>query len=239
MSTPTLTTGAGVGTTGALLAAWALALNVPYAALIALFGYDDVLREPPGVVLERFHAAGEPLVWAWLAFAFGALAFAPLSQRVEVAAGLSPGWSGPASAFAQFAGLARWVFAVPSLAAAYATGDEVTRRAAEATYAALHGYLGAGFGEVLGQLLILTWTVRLARGLWFQRRRVLAAIGFATVPLWVAGLSEPLHTVLPSLLVVESTPVAFMLWEAWLAALGITWAVDAWRLARTAPAVPA
>ena len=30
-------------------------------ALIALFGYDDILREAPGVVLARFAAGGEAL----------------------------------------------------------------------------------------------------------------------------------------------------------------------------------
>jgi hypothetical protein len=227
-------TSSSLRTTGAWLLAWVVALNVPYAALIQLFGYDDVLREPPGVVLERFHAAGEPLVWAWLAFALGALAFAPLSRRVELAAGLAPGWSGPASAFAQFAGLARWVFAVPSLASAYVAGDEATRRAAESTYAAVHGYLGAGIGETLGQLLVLVWTGHLARALWRQGRRALASIGGMTMPLWLAGLSEPLHSVLPSLPVIESTPLAFMVWEAWLAALAIAWLLASRRVPHAA-----
>jgi hypothetical protein len=212
--------------TGAWLLAFVVALNLPYVALVALFGYDDVLREPPGEVLARFHAAGPGLVWAWLAFALGALAFAPLAPRIEAGAGLTPGWSGPASAIAQFAGLARWVFVVPGLAAAWVDGDEAARRAAESTYQALHAYLGSGIGEVLGQLLLIAWTARLAAKLWRDGRRVLGGAGLATLPLWVAGLTEPLGTVLAGLPLVETTPLAFMGWEAWLAALGLSWLID-------------
>jgi hypothetical protein len=225
------------GATGAWLLAFVVVLNLAYTALIALFGYDDVLREPPGKVLERFHAAGPRLVWAWLAFAFGALAFAPLSRRVELAVGLTPGWSGPASAFAQFAGLARWAFAVPALAAAYVSGDDATQRAAEVTFAALHGYFGAGLGEVLGQMLLIVWSARVGAGLWRGGRRVLGGFGITLLPLWVAGLSEPLATILPGLPVLETTPIAFMGWEAWLAAIGVTWLGAAWRSARVCPAV--
>lgn len=216
-------------TTGAWLVAFVLALNLPYAALIALFGYDDVLREPAAVVLARFHAAGPPLVLAWLAFALGALAFAPLSRRVERVLGLAPGWSGPASALAQFAGLARWVFVVPGLAALHVEGDAAAREVAEALYAALHAYLGAGIGEFLGQLLLVAWMLRIGRALWGDGARWLAAAGLATVPLWVLGLSEPLSTVLAGLPVIETTPLAFMAWEAWLAAVGVTWIAAGWR----------
>ncbi len=216
--------------TALLLIGWLIAVSLPYGALIDLFGYDDVLREPPGVVLTRFAAAGEPLVWAWAGFAAAALAFAPLALRIERAAGLAPGWTGVASAFAQFLGLARWVFAVPALAALYGAGDAAQRAGAVAAYQALHGYLGAGVGEVLGQVLLIAWTARLAAKFWADGRRRLALVGAATLPLWVAGLSEPLGTVLPSLPLVETTPFAFMGWEAWLLAIAVVWLVESRRL---------
>lgn len=220
--------------TAALLLAFVIAVNAPYAALIALFGYDDILREAPGVVLTRFAAGGEALILAWAGFAFAALSFAPLATRIERAAGLVPGWSGPASALAQFAGLARWVFAVPVLATAYVQGDAATRAAAVASFQALHGYLGAGIGETLGQILLVVWTVRLAARFWTNGRRILAAIGAATVPLWIAGLTEPMATVIGRLPVIETTPFAFMGWELWLAAIGAVWLVESLRPARRA-----
>jgi hypothetical protein len=222
--------------TGLAVIAFVLAINTAFVALVQLFGYDDVLREPTAEILTRFRAAGTPLVVAWLAFALGALAFAPLSRRIEEELGLRPGWSGPASAFAQFVGLARWVFAVPALAVAHAHGDAAHRAAAETTFEALHLLLGAGVGELLGQLLLLGWTVRIAHTLWARGDRVIGGAGLATVPLWVAGLSEPLATVLPGLPTFEYAPVAFMAWEAWLLALGLRFVVAGRRAGRVVPA---
>lgn len=218
--------------TAGLLLIFILAVNLPYAALISLFGYDDVLREPPGDVLTRFAAGGEVLVLAWAGFAFAALSFALLSPRIERAAGLVPGWAGPASAFAQFAGLARWVFAVPVLATAYVEGNAGERASAVAAYQALHGYLGAGIGEILGQMLLIAWTARLAVAFWRSKRRLLAALGLVTLPLWIAGLTEPLGTVLPSLPLIETTPFAFMGWEAWLAAIAVVWLAESFGVRR-------
>lgn len=61
---------------GIALSAVAVLANIPYAALIALFDYDDVLRRPAGEVLELFHAGGSPLVLAWWTFGLSALGFA-------------------------------------------------------------------------------------------------------------------------------------------------------------------
>jgi hypothetical protein len=227
---------APLAATGAAVIAFVVAVSTAWVALMQLFGYDDVLREPTAVILTRFHAAGTPLVVAWLAFALGALAFAPLSRRVEEALGLRAGWTGPASALAQFVGLARWVFATPALALAHAQGDAARRAAAETTFEALHLLLGAGIGELLGQLLLLAWTVRIGRALWSCGERIVGAAGFATAPLWLAGLSEPLAAVLPGVPTFEAAPVAFMAWEAWLLALGVRMVVRGRRSRRAAVA---
>jgi hypothetical protein len=216
-------------TTGLLIFAFLVAVTLPYVALFDLFGYDDVLREPPGLVLDRFAAGGAPLVVAWMGFTLAAFAFAPIARRIERNAGLVPGWTGVASSVAQGIALARWVFAVPALAAAHASGDPALRAGAEATFVALHGFLGAGVGEVLGQVLLAAWTVRVAAGLWRQRRRALATAGAATVPAWILGLSEPLGTVIPGLPVIEAAPLAFVGWQAWLFALGAAILVDTHR----------
>jgi hypothetical protein len=217
----------------AALVAMVLALNLAFVALTQLFGYDDVLREPAGEVLRRFHAAGPSLVAAWTAFAAGALAFAWIGPAVEREAGLpGPHWLAPAAALAQTAGLLRWVTGVPVLAAAHEApgATQAARDAAEMAYLALHQFAGAAVGELLGQILLMAWTLRLALALRAAHPR-LAAAGLATLPLWLLGLSEPLATGWQGLPVVEAAPIAFMAWEAWLLALGLVWLAGALRRA--------
>ncbi|NKC31942.1 DUF4386 domain-containing protein [Falsiroseomonas selenitidurans] len=215
-----------------------LVLNAAFTVLSVLFGYDDVLRLPPGEVMARFHAAGPALVVAWIAFAAGALAFAWIGPMAERRAGLSgQGWLAPAAALAMAAGLLRWVVAVPVLAAAHQApgATEVTQVAMAAAYIALHQFAGAGVGEVLGQVLLCAWTLRLSLAL-APRQPWLAAFGLLLLPLWLLGLSEPLAAGLPALPVVEAAPIAFMAWEAWLVAIGLAWIVAALRPASPATA---
>ncbi len=54
--------------TGMAAIALAVAFNVPYAALAALYAYPQVLRRPPGEALDLFQAGGPPLVLAWIGF---------------------------------------------------------------------------------------------------------------------------------------------------------------------------
>lgn len=206
-------------TLGPILILFILALNLPYALLIELFGYDDILREPTGVTLAAYRAGGTPLVLAWLGFAVGALLFAPLAPKLDRAIGLTPGWTGQASAFAQTVGLARWVFIVPILADAHKDATPALLGTIDLLYRAQHQMFGTFIGEILGQLLLAAWTARYARRLW-SLNRPLAVIGGATLPLWFLGLSEPLATVLPGLIVIEVTPLAFIGWQAWLLGVG-------------------
>jgi hypothetical protein len=216
--------------TGAAMVVFVLALNVPYVMLMGMFGYDDILREPPGIVLQRFYYGGPMLVIVWLSFALGALAFAPLARHIENAAGLTPSWTGPASAIAQFVGLARWVFVVPILASAYvsADGQAAVQATLEVAFTTLHQTLGVLIGELLGQILLVCWTVRLAWGL-RGVRPFLAWFGAATVPLWIVGFSELLATGLPDSPVWPTTPLAFMAWELWLLTLGVVWIAEGLR----------
>jgi hypothetical protein len=221
---------AGLGVIG-----FVAVVNAAFTALVILFGYDDVLREPAAEVLRRFRAGGAPLVAAWAVFTAGALAFAWVGPMAERAAGARlPGWLAPAAGLAMAAGLLRWVVAVPALAAAHQApgAGEATRAAAEMAYLALHHFAGAGIGELLGQVLLMAWTLAFARAL-RPAHPWLALAGLATLPLWLAGLSEPLATGWPGLPVIEAAPIAFMAWEAWLVALGVVWIARSWRL--TAP----
>jgi hypothetical protein len=212
---------------GLMIPAFLLAVNIPYAALVALFGYDDVLRLPPGAILLRFHERQGVLAWVWLAFAVAALAFAPVAAAVDRALGQAPGLAGQASAVAQFVGLLRWALVVPVLAPLAA--DPARAAAAEAVFVVQHQVLGVMLGEILGQILLVAWTLRVALRLRALGRARLALAGLATLPLWLVGLTEPLASGVPGVPVVEATPLAFMAWQGWLAALGVA-------LLRRAPA---
>ena len=48
----------------------ALAFNLPFAWLGAVFDYPDILRRPPAEILEAFAAGGPGLVLAWYGFQF-------------------------------------------------------------------------------------------------------------------------------------------------------------------------
>jgi hypothetical protein len=217
---------------GVALAATAIAANFPYASLIDLFDYDDVLRRPPGEVLAAFHAAGAPLVWAWWTFglsAFGlAIAALALGEALKGgAARLSPLVSvfGVLSGVLQAAALFRWTFAVPQVATSWANAapGSADRAAAEAVYLALNGFGGMAIGEHLGQLLLVVWTVGVALALWRTGGvlRWIGVAGLATVPLWIIGQTEILGAAIPGLTVVEVIPYAFIGWELWLLAVGI------------------
>lgn len=205
------------------------AANLPYAWLMTHFGYDDILREPSPAILHAFDRGGDALVLAWLAFALGALLFIPvaLGLRRLVAErgvdGASAAMLGVLSAVAQAVGLLRWVFVVPALAATYvdAAGDAAQRAAVLSTFEAIHRLAGMVVGEMLGQLLLTAWTVLAVRDL-HQAKIVppwLLWMGAAIAPLWILGQTELLHAVVDAVPSIEVTPAAFMLWEAWLAAV--------------------
>ena len=116
---------------GIVLAAVAVLANIPYAALIALFDYDDVLRRPAGEVLELFHAGGSALVLAWWTFALSAIGFALGAMLLDEAlkegnTKLSAGFTlvGVLSGVFQARDLLGWTFSIPAVATDYSqSGD--------------------------------------------------------------------------------------------------------------------
>jgi hypothetical protein len=98
----------------------------------------------------------------------------------------------------------------------------------EAVFVVQHQVLGVMVGEILGQILLVAWTLRVGLRLRALRHGWLALAGLVTLPLWLLGLTKPLATGLPGLPVVEATPLAFMAWQAWLAALGVALLRHAW-----------
>jgi hypothetical protein len=205
-----------------------LAATLPYIWLIEHFGYDDILREPAAAILAGVARGGTPLVLAWFAFAMSALLFIPVAVTLarlgdDSTLGRTALALGVASAIAQAAGLLRWVLVVPPLAASFVDpqASAATRDAVIVVFDAVHRYGGMVLGEMVGQLLLAGWTGLMAHQLWRTRAvpRGLALAGALTIPLWLLGQTELLHDVAPTVPQFEVVPLAFMAWEAWLAAL--------------------
>lgn len=217
---------------GLAMVVFALAVNGPYLLLIDRFGYDDILREPPRMVLAAFHAGGPELILIWLVFAACALSFlwvsAWVGEAVKAAGGRRPAWAGAAgaaSAVAQAVGLSRWPFAVPGLADQVATGDAATQTAALSVFQALHQFAGVAIGEWLGQTLLAAWTLALGLAMIGGRPgpRLLGWAGVVLAPLWILGQTELLATVDPAFPDFQITQWVFTAWLAWLLATGATW----------------
>ena len=205
--------------------------NVAYTALISTFGYDDILREPPGQILSAFRAGGSALILSWLGFALSALGLVVLAPQLDRALGERFGVRAPVAAMAgAFAGLVqglallRWVFVVPLIANAHAAGDATTQAGAELLFQAPHAFAGVAIGEHAGQILLLVWTGGTSIVLWRAGgiARWLALPGFISLPVWIAAQSELLATVIPGIAIIEAAPAAFMLWQLWIAALCVT-----------------
>lgn len=216
---------------GAALVVFLVAATVPYVWLIEHFGYDDILREPAAVVLQRFDQGGSGLVLAWFAFAMSALLFVVVARgfnRLFDAHGVGDRGAtvlGIGSALAQTIGLLRWVFVIPGLAATFVdpATSPASREATLVVFDAVHRYGGMVLGEMVGQLLLAAWTALVAVQLYRSGivPRWLSAAGLLTIPFWVLGQTELLHGVVPDLPAIEVIPLAFMGWEAWLAALAV------------------
>lgn len=217
---------------GVALIAFLVLTNVAYAALVSMFGYDDVLREPVATVLARFSAGGPGLILAWTGFAWSALLFALAAAFTARALADRHGQlvamvtaAGAASGLIQAAALFRWVFVVPTLAQAYEApgASEADRAAIAQTYNALNQYGGVALGEHLGQVLLIVWSLGIIAACWRigGLLKWTSLIGLASIPLWILGQTELFATVAPSLPVIEATPMAFMLWMVWLLGLAI------------------
>jgi hypothetical protein len=208
-------------------------MNVPFALLAARFEYPDVLRSGSEHVLVEFAKGGDGLVLLWLAYALVALGFVPLAflvGEVSSAAGSRAArfavHVGVAAGLAQAIGLLRWVFVVPGLAREFVDPTATTERRAAiiAVQDALHQMIGTGLGEFIGQGATALWTALVAVSIVRGRttERALAALGLAIAACLVLGLADPLGTVS----VVElpwaaaATPVGYVAWSLWLAALG-------------------
>jgi Domain of unknown function (DUF4386) len=217
-----------------VLVLFACLVNVPFTLLVRSFEYPEVLRQEPLEVLERFQAGGTTLVLTWYAYALVALGFLPVAWLVDRSLGPSRS-AGPRLSLAaavlasllQALGLLRWVFVVPVLAehALDPAASESQRSAALMVFEGLHQFLGVAVGEHLGQAFTALWTALVSLDLVRPGRlsRWLAGAGFAAALCLTLGLVEGFSTVLPidPGLLAALTPLGFLFWSTWLAALGV------------------
>ena len=209
---------------GLLLIVVPLAFNAAFAALAARFDYPDVLRHPTHEVLAKFRDGGRPLVLLWWGFALTAVAMVPLvvllSHAVDDAdAGLLQVATtvGVIAALVQFLGLIRWPFLVPYLA------GQPDSEAVDLVFQAFNRYLGVAVGEHLGYLLTGAWTTLIGVAL-TQTAQVPAAIGAAGIvigPLLLVCSLEFVVSARGWKLAERLTPIAYVLWSAWLIATGV------------------
>jgi Domain of unknown function (DUF4386) len=207
--------------------------NVTFALLAKRFDYPRVLREPAGMILERFRAGGDGLVWLWWAFAASGLLLVP--TVVLLAATATVGGSlvvvatviGVIAALVQLLGLLRWSYLVPWLARAHGAASTPQERATlEITFEAFHRFLGVGVGEHLGYLFTGLWTslIGLAIALdgvvpaWLGWVGVVVGLGLVLGSTEFLGSNEERGWKLAG----DAVPILYIVWSLWLVALGVT-----------------
>jgi hypothetical protein len=206
--------------------------NVTFAMLAKRFDYPGVLREPAAVILERFRAGGDGLVWTWWAFAASGLLLVPAVVLLAVTATaggalvLVATVIGVLAALVQLLGLLRWSYLVPWLAREHQAAATPQERAmVEVTFEAFHRSLGVGVGEHLGYLFTGLWTALI--GVAIALDGVVAPwLGWVGVPIGiglVVGSAEFLGSNEERgwKLAGDAVPILYIAWSLWLIGLGI------------------
>lgn len=221
-----------IRTTGFMFILGAILVNIPYTLLIMNFDYPDILRQPPGAILEQFAGGGSSLVWTWLAFAWVGLPILigilllPKAMEDQTSASQAALYFGSVGAVAQIIGLLRWPFVVSVLAQTYTDplSSSVTKEAMAAVFQAVHQYGGVVLGEHIGQVFTIFWMILLSVSIWHNRHfpRWLPISGFVAAGVYALAQGELLATAIPGFPV--WSPAGLMgslLWLGWLVALGI------------------
>lgn len=210
--------------TGVLMIAVPALFTLCFTALQMKFDYPDILRRPADEVLSRFHSDRATLLPLWYGMFASAALFVVLAVRTATrpgsSAGLRPGLlvAGVLAGLVQAIGLARWVFAVPALATAYAAENSTPekRAAIEVAMETLNAILGVGIGEHLGYACTAAWTGLLAHSIRLTTPR-LALIGAACAFGIAAGMLEPFG--IPTAGAVNA--IAYSAWSVWLIVIGV------------------
>lgn len=166
----------------------AVAFNLPYARLAAVFDYPAILRQSGAEVLTAFAAGGPGLVLTWHAFAVAALAFVPVSMAHALEGGrmarmpalaVAAAIAGALAGVTQAMGLLRWVMVVPGMA----QRDDV------AGFEAFHAFAGVAVGEHLGMTLTALHVGVMSAIQWGEGRTA-AWLGALTAVLILGGAQE-------------------------------------------------
>lgn len=208
--------------TAAALITAALLTNAGFTALGSLFNYPDVLREPSGVVLDRFREH-QSAVSMWFAIlALSAALFGPIAvgigrlrtdrwMRIAVPVGI-------AAAVVQAVGLSRWPLLVPGFAERAARASGAGAADVESQFRTANFILGTVIGETCGYILTAAWTVLVVTSL--GRRfagRAFAVIGTGSSAMISVGVLSPL-----GLSLIDAVNFAgYVLWSLWLVWLAI------------------
>lgn len=199
-------------------------LNLPYAALVALYAYPDILRRPAAEALRRFAEGGPTLIAAWYGFMLAALALIPVAIAVSItpsrlanrpALAIGAALAGALAGLAQAIGLARWIFVIPALAQAPADSG--------ATFDILNSYGGVAIGEHIGQLLTALFMAQVASLQCAEGASRLGVVGLSSAVVIAIGTGEGLALALGTDgdLFGLATIVGFLGLSLWLVATGM------------------
>lgn len=214
--------------TGLFLILVPLAFNAAFFTLAGSFSYPEILRQPAAEILTQFAAGGPTLVTFWYVFTITALLAIPLAlllygvfHKEHPQFALAAAIVGVLSGLVQTLGLLRWVFLVPSLAAAYTdrTADPATAAAAIVVFEAAHQYLGVAVGEHLGYLFTGAWTILLSLMMLKSNifRPWLGIVGLVAAVGVMAGMLEPAGWSSAGTI----NAISYILWSLWLIVIGI------------------
>jgi hypothetical protein len=194
----------------ALLIAGAVGANLAFLGLSRVFGYPDVLDDPPADVLASFTAHRPAVVALFALLAFSAVLLAPIAVLLgrwarTPAAGRTVAAVGIAAAAVQFAGLLRWSVVVPFVRD-------------PGTFDTLNLVLGRIVGETLGYLGTAAFTVLVVRELAGRRfGRFVGVLGVVSAALVASGMLVPLGVPGADL----ANFAGYVLWSLWLVALAV------------------
>lgn len=192
---------------------WPASLDQPASEMLPL-----IIEQRTAVALGYTSYFGSALLLIPIALLLAHVLRASESALVRVATGI-----GVLAGFAKLIGIGRWLYLMPSLAAAYVDPQTsaAARDAIAVNYVAFNAF-GGGIGEVLGVTLLSgVWTALIAVHL--LRRvngtpfvRVLGGTGLLAAGLLLVGLAEVYGIGLGPILIVQG-----FAWQMWMLALGI------------------
>jgi hypothetical protein len=218
---------------GAIFVAVPILINIPYTLLIVRFDYPDILRQPAGEILTRFHEGGAGLILTWWAFAiiglpliFSVIGLHQILHREDTPYLRAATVFGIVSCVAQMLGLLRWTFVVPILANTYAdpVSSQATKDAASMVFQAVHQYGGVVIGEHVGQAFTIAWMLLVSAAMFRSPlfRAWHSWFGIVSALIYLMAQLELFATVIPQAPVIPAAGlIGSLLWLVWLILIGV------------------